>query len=177
MRSVGLCVLGVLMAFSAWASDNTIAEKEYDDFGVPTEVIRVVEPKREAENSEVLFPSCSDVELLKQVRAILDEGGNSGINENLVAKRARLLALKNVDKFESVEVDSFRPDMNYDVANILVSSKINDGLVNSDFAICVADNAVLDRKFYLVMKRKEDKISVLIVNYKRGVIPSFVYEN
>ena len=112
-----------------------------------------------------------------KMRAILDEGGNSGINENLVAKRARLLALKNVDKFESVEVDSFRPDMNYDVANILVSSKINDGLVNSDFAICVADNAVLDRKIYLVMKRKEDKISVLIVNYKRGVIPSFVYEN
>ncbi len=154
-------------------------EVEYDMFGVPTQEIRVIEsPAVAAPQNPVEFPPCDDAALLAGVRRLLAEDESKIADESIVARRKRLLALKNADNFAPLAIRSFRPQDNYALANIMITAKINDGLTDDDFAICIGDNPILKRRIYLLLRNinKDGGIRVDVVNYRLNMSPFFIYE-
>ncbi len=159
------------------AEEQAGAELSYDDFGVPEQTLKVIEPAAQ-ENAEETkaFPDCNDNLLVLEVRRVLAADTEGIKEESIVERRARLLALKNTENFRSIEVSSFRPEDNYELANILISAKINEGQTNESFRICVSDNPTLKRRIFLLLQEQSDDVKVYIVNYRPGKVTSFIFK-
>ena len=168
----------VLFINIAWAQ-NSHEEIEYNPFGVPEQILKVITPEQldivKKDGDVKPFPKCSDPLLISKIQKILNDDNLNIEVESVVQKRARILAAKNMATFSSVDVANFNPKTNRDVANMMITAKINQGLSNDDFAICVGDNPILKRRVYLLMQRKDSEITVFIVNYRTAVTPSFIF--
>ncbi len=176
MRCLVLLLMSCFLSASAKAQDGA-REVSYDAFGVPEQTVKVIEAApRMHQTVPDNFPSCDDSALLEGVRRAMSEDEDSLGDESISARRARLLALKNINNFSALDVDAFRPDDNYELANILIAAKINGGLSNADFRICASDNPVLRRRIFLLLRESEGSIRVDVVNYRPGAVPSFVYK-
>ena len=73
-------------------------------------------------------------------------------------------------------MSSFRPEENYELANILISAKINERQTNESFRICVSDNPTLKRRIFLLLQEQSDDVKVNIVNYRPGKVTSFIFK-
>ncbi|MBR2033724.1 MAG: hypothetical protein IKA03_03520 [Alphaproteobacteria bacterium] len=176
MRIFVSLLVSLFFANAAWAQ-NSHEEIEYNPFGVPEQVVKVIVPNKlaiEEPTTPLKFPLCSDASLIDKLQNILKEDNLSLDNESIIQKRARILAAKNMTNFSPVDVKTFRPEINREIANIMITAKINQGLTNDDFAICAGDNPILKRRVYLLMQRKDTEIAVSVVNYRIDRIPSFV---
>ena len=180
MRLAVLLSVMSLLNFSAFAQtpaeDQTGAEVSYDDFGIPEQTLKVIEPVTDKKQEGRAFPSCDDEVLLSEVRNVLSTDSKEVKDESISERRSRLLALKNTENFEPIEVSSFKPEDNYELANILITAKVNEGLTNEDFHICVSDNPVLNRRIFLLLQEDGDGFKVSIVNYRPGKVNSFIYK-
>ena len=159
------------------AEEQAGAELSYDDFGIPEQTLKVIKPSAQ-ENAEETkaFPDCNDNLLVLEVRRVL-AADTEGIKEESIAeRRARLLALKNTEKFTLIELSSFKPEDNYELANIIIAAKVNDGMTNEDFRICVSDNPILKRRIFLLLQEDNTDFKVSIINYRPGKISSFIYK-
>lgn len=177
MHYLALLLLSCFLSASAKAQDNA-PEIKYDAFGVPEQEVRVIKaaPAPAAAAVSSFFPDCADVALQNGVRQLLSQDESRISDASIAARRARLLALKNIGGFTPVEVSSFKPDDNYELANILITAKVNEGLTNADFRICAGDNPVLKRRVFLLLQRTDDGVKVYVANYRSGTVPSFFYE-
>lgn len=176
MRIFVSLLVSLFFANAAWAQ-NSHGEIEYNPFGVPEQVVKVIVPNKlaiEEQTTPLKFPLCSDASLIDKLQNILKEDNLNTNNESTIQKRARILAAKNMTNFSPVDVKTFRPEINREIANIMITAKINQGLTNDDFAICAGDNPILKRRVYLLMQRKDSEITVSVVNYRIDTIPSFV---
>ena len=181
MRLFVLLSMIVLLSFSAFAQtpaeEQTGAEISYDDFGIPEQTVKVIEPVEGEKVKEVkTFPSCNDSGLITKVRQELSIDSAEVKEESISERRLRILALKNTENFTPIEVASFRPEENYELANILITAKVNEGLTNEDFCICVSDNPILNRRIFLLLQEDGDNFKVSIVNYRPGKVTSFNYK-
>lgn len=176
MRVFVSLLISLFFANAAWAQ-NPHEEVEYNPFGVPDQVLKVIVPDKlvlEEQINTFKFPLCSDALLIEKLQNILKEDNLSTNIESTIQKRARVLAAKNMTNFSPVDVKTFRPEINREIANIMITAKINQGLTDDDFAICAGDNPILKRRVYLLMQRKDSEITVSVVNYRIDTIPSFV---
>lgn len=176
MRCLVLLLMSCFLSASAKAQDGA-REVSYDAFGVPEQTVKVIEAApRIHQTVPDNFPSCDDSALLDGVRRVMTEDENKLGDESISARRARLLALKNISNFSAVDVNAFRPDDNFELANILIAEKVNRGLSNADFRICASDNPVLKRRVFLLLRESTDGIRVDVVNYRPGTVPTFIYK-
>ena len=181
MRLFVLLSMIGLLSFSAFAQtpagEQTGAEISYDDFGIPEQTLKVIKPAVQENVTETkIFPDCNDELLISEVRRVLAADTKEIKEESIVERRARLLALKNTENFRSVDVDTFRPEDNYELANILITAKINEGQTNESFRICVSDNPTLKRRIFLLLQEQSDDVKVNIVNYRPGKVTSFIFK-
>lgn len=173
MRRLVFMLMLAMISGSAFAQDG--ADISYDMFGVPEQTIKVLKPAVEETSAAApMFPDCNDHQLLSGVRASLESGEERLDGENTVAYRGRRLALKNIDNFHEQSVAEFNPDDNRDLATLLVTTKINRGLTDTDFKICAGDNPALHRRVFLLLSSQDDAVRVQIVNFRSGKYPSFV---
>lgn len=170
-------LLTVLLFADVALAQNSQEQVKYNSFGVPEQVLKIIVPNQsdEAEKNDNAkpFPECSDPLLINKIQNILNNDKSNIEEESIVQRRARILAAKNMTNFTPIDIDKFTPKTNRDVANIMISAKINQGLSDDDFAICEGDNPILKRRVYLLMQRLDSEIIVFIVNYRIGRIPSF----
>ena len=170
-----------LLSFSAFAQapaeEQAGAGVSYDDFGVPEQTLKVIEPSVQENTVETkAFPDCNDEVLISEVRRVLAVATEEIKEESISEKRARLLALKNTENFKPIDVNTFRPEDNYELANILITAKVNEGLTNEDFQICASDNPILKRRIFLLLQEDGDNFKVNIINYRPGKVASFIYK-
>ena len=181
MRLAVLLSVMSLFSFSVFAQttaeEPSDAEISYDDFGIPEQTLKVIEPVVEENKNEAkAFPACDDAALVAQVRQELAADSAEIQEESISERRSRLLALKNTENFTLVEVSTFRPEDNYELANILITAKVNDGLTNEDFQICAGDNQILKRRVFLLLQEAGADFNVSIINYRPGKVTSFIYK-
>lgn len=176
MRCLVLLLMFCLISASAKAQEA--AEVGYDAFGVPEQEVKVIKaaPVPAAAAVSSSFPDCADAALQNGIRQLLSQDEIRISDESIAARRARLLALKNVGGFVPVDVSTFKPQDNYELANILITAKINQGLNNADFRICASENPVLKRRIFLLMQKTAEGLRVYVVNYRPGTTPSFLYK-
>lgn len=181
MRYLAVVLTFVLWTNTSWAQEtaDSVPAVEYNAFGVPNQVLRQIDaPSVQADVSSPDI-DCNDAELLRQVRQKIFQIQNTADNENVVERRARLLALKNIDSFSEQNPAEFQPKDNYRVANRMIAVKINGHLKDEELKLCVGNNPVLKRKVYLLMYRIDGAVYVDIINYTATVgdgEPFIIYE-
>lgn len=174
-------ILYVLWTGVSWAQEAAGAAPamEYDTFGVPKQVLREITAPNRPEALTSPDVDCNDAGLLQQVKDKISELQKAADDENVVERRARLLALKHIGSFAEQNPAEFQPKDNYRVANRIIAVKINGHLKDEELKLCVGGNPVLERKVYLLMYRINGAVYVDIINYTATVgdgEPFIIYE-
>lgn len=178
--------LAIVLTFVLWSGVSAAQEDsgsapaaEYNTFGVPNQVLREITAPNRPENLTPPDVDCNDAGLLQQVRDKISELQKAADDENVVERRARLLALKHIGSFAEQNPAEFQPKDNYRVANRIIAVKINRHLKDGELKLCVSGNPVLDRKIYMLIYRFEGSVYVEIINYTATVgdgEPFIIYE-
>ena len=187
MRYLALAFTFCFCANITLAQDVATSDKNVDssiDYQCPDcvkgtiKVIKTIDNSQQhvsSDNHLVKFPDCNDATIIKNLSEILAQDKITLSENNILELRSKLLARRNFNKFKSIPLADFRPQDNFDIANLLITLKINQGLKDNDFHICVSGNPILKRRIWLLMIQKNDYIQVNIINYKSGKIFSFNY--
>ena len=178
--------LFVFLAAVLWAGNSFAAsavpeenKTEYNVFGVPQQVIRTIKASAETDTQPASVVDCGDKELWRLVRDKLSELQTEVMDENVIDRRRRLLALKHIGDFSPLPVEAFQPKDNYRVANRMIYVKINHGLKDKDLQLCAGDNSVLSRRVYLLAYPLRGQTIVEIINYTATIgegEPFIVYD-
>lgn len=128
---------------------------------------------------DVVLPTCDDSRLSALLQQKITELQGKTPATNISDKRQQILITKNLANFTEVPVAGFKPETNFDVANKIIMSKINDGLSEKQMRICSSDNLQLEKIVYLFIYPSAQGIKVDIINlFNRGSASnnfSFIY--
>ncbi len=168
---LAICLFGRL----SWAQEDA---NPYDLFGNPTDIIKVISAdNNNTDEDNPVFLACDDKILQDRLMSIISSGDKIEKNESIINYRHRVLAQKHLTNFISLPLDSFNADENRKLAELLVSEKINKGMHDKDFAICVSDNPVLKHKVYLLQRyNSNNEILIDIIGYNADKILQFIYK-
>lgn len=135
------------------------ASEELDINIVPEEEI-YIEPE-----SKLILPQCDDKRLLSLVLDKIAEYHQQHQASNLLEKRHQALLLKNLQKFSELSAEGFTSKENFNVANSLLMTKINNGLDDSQIRLCRNEGGGKAAEIYLLVYPYYDQIRVNILNY------------
>lgn len=135
------------------------ASEELDINIVPEEDI-YIEPE-----SKLILPQCDDKHLLSLVLAKISEYHQQHQASNLLEKRRQALLLKNLQKFSELSAEGFTSKENFNVANSLLMTKINNGLDDSQIRLCRNEGGGKAAEIYLLVYPYYGQIRVNILNY------------
>jgi len=148
----------------------------FNAFGVPETVVGIVESKtEETETAEIRFPDCGDELLMAETRRLIDENQLQKKAGNIYESRRRKLIAKNIKNFENVDISSFKPQDNYEVADRMITLKINEKVPGEAFRICKGNNELIGREIFLLMYPQAEKIAVEILNFSSSEPLRFFY--
>lgn len=138
----------------------------FNAFGVPDTIVGVMEnqPDKITE-TKITFPDCDDERLLAETRRLMDEYQTNETAENIHQYRRQRLVAKNMGRFTAVDVSEFKPRDNYEVADRMITLKINDGIPSDAFRICRGSNSVIGREIFLLMYPAENQVVVEVLNF------------
>lgn len=164
-----LCLLGR----SSLAQEDAYP---YDLFGNPLTPLKVISANNDDKDEKhPIFLDCNDKCLLENLDSFIPSDKKILKDESIVAYRHRILAQKHITNFTSLSLDDFELDKNRQIAELLISEKINKGLQDKDFALCASDNPILKRKVYLLQQHNDDgDILVYVIGYNIDKIHQFI---
>ena len=113
---------------------------------------------------ELNLPPCDDKKLAALVMAKVAEYQGQHPVSGILEKRRQALLLKNLKNFSEVPVDNFTSRQNYNVANRLLMTKINNGLDNDQIRLCKNDGYGKAADIYLLLYPHGLDIRVVIIN-------------
>lgn len=114
------------------------------------------------EKPAVFHPECNNPRLKEKVLARIQEYYKQKKQTSIVDERRQALMLKRLKSFVTVDVKSFQPQENYNVADRLIDIKINDGIKAQDLSLC---KSVGDREIYLLIYPQNNFYTVEIINF------------
>lgn len=114
--------------------------------------------------SAIILPTCDDEKLTSLVQKKISEFQAKSKADTIFDKRQQILISKNLNGFQDVVVAGFKPETNFDVANKIIMSKINDGLSEKQMRLCASEHQQLNKVVYLFIHPTEDKIKIDIIN-------------
>ncbi len=169
------------LAFGLWTNavyaQDSASDITYDWFGVPEQAIKIVKPTAGQSAVQAFdFPDCNEPELLAEIQSNITANTSRAASENVVSRRSRLLALKNMKNFVPVDIKTIRPHDNPQLAAVLVSEKINSGLNDNNFKICAGDNPIVQKRVFLLLQTDDKGFRVKIINYNPHKVLSFIYK-
>ena len=118
------------------------------------------------ENLRVL-PDCNDETLKEQVKIVISEYDARQKDTSLIAKRRQILQLRSLSEYSEENVSDFNSKKNRVVADTLIMTKINKGLVDNQVRLCKSQNEKDGFKpVYLLMYVNSDNlVNVMVLNY------------
>ncbi len=146
---------------------NEENQTQFNAFGLPENVVGVVNnaEKNSEDATGMSFPNCDDERLLAETRRLMDEKQSQVATENIYQYRRQQLVAKNMEHFVSVDASEFKPHDNYEVADRIITLKINKGIPADAFRICRGSNSIIGREVFLLMYPQNDKVLVEVLNY------------
>ncbi len=114
------------------------------------------------EKPAVFHPECDNPRLKEKVLARIQEYYQEKKQTSIVDERRQALMLKRLKSFVPVDVKSFQPQENYNVADRLIDIKINDGVKAQDLSLCKSTG---DREIYLLIYPQNNFYTVEIINF------------
>lgn len=136
----------------------------YEMFGVPDEVIKVIEaPKFEEKVVSVNLPDCNDEIILQQTKQHLSNA-NKGESTSVISYRKQKLALKYIGDFTDVDMTSFKPSQNYLLAEEVFNLKNRKKLSSSEIRVCASVNKYSNEPLYTIMHKDKQNIKVILLS-------------
>lgn len=114
------------------------------------------------EKPAVFHPECDNQRLKEKVLARIEEYYKQNKHTSIVDTRHQVLMLKKLKGFTSVDIKSFKPEDNYNVADRLIDIKINDGVKAADLSLCKSTG---DKEIYLLIYPQNNFYTVEIINF------------
>lgn len=157
-------------------------EVELNGFGVPAKAIKTIinETPAPVITDNKVMPECGDEELQSRVRKIIADAQEKQSGKNIYDRRKQILIVKNTAQFKEVDLNTFQPADDYNVANHIIDYKINDQEVLENMRLCVGENPFMDDKLYLLMHPKDGKLQIDILNFNSPDVENrdlyFVYQ-
>lgn len=144
------------------ASENKTIGKE--DFAAYRKQLQSVvsEDSFYSEKPAVFHPECNNPRLVEKVLARIEQYYNENPQSSIVDYRKQVLMLKKLKSFSPIDIDSFAPQTNYNVADRLIDIKINEGIKAKDLSLCKSDG---DREIYLLIYPQGNYYAVEIINF------------
>ena len=163
--------------------EKAVAEDGLSEGEPPLEELDLTQaPKTEfyEENTPTLkLPDCNDEVLIKSVAAKVAKFYAQHPADNILEKRRQALLLKNLRSFENVPTPGFTAKQNYNVANHLLMTKINQGLEDSEIRLCKNAGYGNASDIYLLIYPQNFQIKVSILNLLKNPQEEFfvIYPN
>ncbi len=146
------------------AAANKSNEIPLNVFGVPQEVVGVIESNVvNKEEKGRAFPSCEN--LLEKVRQTIQAVQQQEVADNIYQYRRQHLIYKGIRELVEVDVSTFHPNDNREVANRMITLKINDGILPSSFKICRGNNKIVEKDIFVLMYPEQERIKAEVLNF------------
>lgn len=110
------------------------------------------------------LPECNNEVLIKLVEAKVAEFYKSNPADSLLEKRRQALLLKNLRAYTEVSTEGFTSKQNYNVANHLLMTKINEGLDDDEIKLCKNAGLGNASDIYLLIYPQNFQIKISILN-------------
>lgn len=121
-----------------------------------------------SKNMGLEIPQCDNPVMLKNVsnkiRTYYDENASNKITD----KRNQRLLLKYLNSFQEVDVETFKPETNYFVADRILMNKINANIETKDMKLCRSDKIADKLGIYLYIYPQENYYIVEIINFVKN---------
>ncbi len=111
------------------------------------------------------LPRCDAPALMEALNAKVAEYYAGQPAENITTRRRQALILKNMEKFEEIDITSFQPSDNYQVANLIMMKKMNLGLVEADMRICKNEADSILSEVYLLIYPDNGMARASLINF------------
>lgn len=121
-----------------------------------------------AKNMGLEIPKCDNPEMLKNVSNRIQQFYDENVSNKIRDKRNQKLLLKYLNSFEEVDVETFKPETNYLVADRILMNKINANLEAKDMKLCRSNKGADKYGVYLYIYPKENYYIVEIINFIIG---------
>ncbi len=118
-----------------------------------------------AESEYYNLPSCSDKRLAEQVLAKINAYEAAKPALNAVTKRNQTLMLKDIKSFKEVNSENFTSKQNANVADRLITLKVNKGVSANSIFLCQSNSNGPSKNLYLLVYWDEYRPKVEIINY------------
>ena len=140
----------------------------------------LVSPEQLAFDDEIVFLDCSNEKIIESVRFLIKRFYDIKPAKHIIEKRQQILMLSNINTFLDVDINAFEPKTNYNVANALINTKVENNITNNQMKLCETFSKSLDKKIYILMYPYSNtgKVRVDVVNFfdKNNIKnSSFVY--
>lgn len=145
-------------AISVEQADKTEEIEELDLSLPPSQAIYV------DKTPKLKLPECNNEVLIKLVEAKVAEFYKSHPADSLLEKRRQALLLKNLRAYTEVPTEGFTSKQNYNVANHLLMTKINEGLDDSKIKLCKNAGLGNASDIYLLIYPQNFQIKISILN-------------
>ncbi|MBR1648948.1 MAG: hypothetical protein IJ689_05050 [Alphaproteobacteria bacterium] len=108
------------------------------------------------------MPDCNNTKLHQTVRSAIKEYLQNNLQGSITSLRQRRLILKNIDKYEEINIAEFDNAENYFVANELAMYKINRHLKEREMRLCRSWGQM---PIYLLITPEDFRYKVDIINF------------
>ncbi len=151
-----LCLLLLLLPFNVFA-------QEVDDVAESKDPIMIIYPN---DNENYLntdnMPGCNDAKLVSEVKEVVSQYLSKVPEVSIFENRKRNLVMKNINTYKEIAVSEFNKSDNYQVADELIMTKINQNMTDNNFRICVGTGK---KPVYLLIYPEDFSYRVKIINF------------
>ena len=152
-----LCVFGVFQ----------VKAEEIDLLAPEPVAEEKIEAIKQTVTHQDLLPTCDNQKLHEQVKNIIKRHNEINSEKSLIARRRQALQLRFLSEYTEEKVTGFTAKKNREVADKLIITKINKGLVDSQVRICKSvTNGTTFEPVYLLMYADDNRqVEVFVLNY------------
>ena len=108
-------------------------------------------------------PNCNTLQLFEKVVQTAKKYISELNSDSIINKRKAALLISNLKNFEQVNTQDIEPETNYEIANALITIKVNKHLKNDDITLCKQTGKIKD-PLYLIIYPYMDNYMVHIIN-------------
>lgn len=144
-----------------------VRAEEVDLLAPEPVVEEITETAEQVVTAKDLLPACDNQELHEQVKSVIKEYNETNSEKSLIARRRQALQLRFLSEYTEEKVTGFTSKQNREVADKLIITKINKGLVDSQVRICksVTDGTTFEPVYLLMYVDDNKQVEVFVLNY------------
>ena len=108
------------------------------------------------------MPDCNDAKLVSEVKTAVSQYLSKAPEVSILENRKLNLVIKNINTYKEIPVNEFNKSDNYQVADTLIMTKINQNMNDNNFRICVGTGK---SPVYLLIYPEDFSYRVKVINF------------